>query len=458
MKGIVVEINNKDAVILAEDGLFKRIENRNYEIGQTLKLASGQKPGLRQFVLKPVISTKLLIGAARIAAVVAIGTIGAFAWHTPTSYISLDVNPSVEYSVNMFDRILEARAVNEDGEEILKDLQLKNKKIEEGLKETLDELIAEGYLADDPDSGIVIAASNEKPKEAEKMAMELKSEVQTYLETRKDVTVQVDAGAASPQKVKEAKSLGVTPGKLHLVEKLQASTTGAIEMEQWLAKPVKEINKEIKKNWETAGKKAFDGTKAFGKERQKNNADWKRDRDEDLGRDWNRDWGESWALYRKQPEKAGAEKTGGDKGRDQGGAAWDKGLHQTWSRNQDKGKDEKDWDETRDRNKDRKQEQKQDKDQKWEQRQNKEQKQKDEKWEQKQNEDRSPDGNKERKQDQDRGRNQNQTKNQDQTTPGGIENGKPGNRSGGPEESGRWTEGEDGKNDGKRSGPKKSKD
>jgi hypothetical protein len=194
MKGMVVDINKKDAVILTEDGLFKKVENRNYEIGQTLQIGPGEKTGLRRFVLKPVISSKLLTGLARIAAVIAIGTAGAFAWYTPTGYISLDVNPSVEYSVNMFDRILEVNAMNEDGEEILKDLRLKNKNIGEGLKETLDELIAEGYLADDPDSGVVIAASNEKQKEAEKW---LRVEAnQTYLEARRKLRGG-DAGAVT---------------------------------------------------------------------------------------------------------------------------------------------------------------------------------------------------------------------------------------------------------------------
>jgi len=520
MKGIVVDLNNKDAVILTEDGLFKRIENRNYEIGQTLQISSGEKTGLRRFVPKPVISSKLLIGAARIAAVIVIGTAGAFAWYTPTSYISLDVNPSVEYSINMFDRILEARAVNEDGEEILRDLQLKNKNIGEGLKETLDELIAEGYLSDDPDSGVVIAASNEKQKEAEKMAMELKAEVQTYLKARKDVTAEVDAGAASPQKVKEAKGLGVTPGKLHLVEKLQASTTGAIEMEQWLAKPVKEINKEIKKNRETAAVSAFDPT-------------WNR----------NRDWEWDWTQYGKQPEKAGVKKEVDDKGADKGRSAWEKSVYQTWSRNQkiDNGKKEPDEirglnrdikdnnqnkaaSQNESRNGDNNRKQKQDQDRKRDQKQNEDRNRdqnrspdqgrtqnqspnlknlnRNQNWEQdwsgnwnlnrqqdkngnswgrtleqkenrdqnknqnlsknkdrNQNQNQNKNQNHNQNQNQNQNHNQNQNKNLNQVTPGGIENGGNGNRPGGPGKPDRWGEGGNGGNDGdNRPGFKKSKD
>lgn len=50
--------------------------------------------------------------------------------------------------------------------------------------------------------------------------------------------------------VAEARELGVTPGKLNLVEKLQASATDIedINVEEWLTKSVKEIMKETKAN------------------------------------------------------------------------------------------------------------------------------------------------------------------------------------------------------------------
>lgn len=329
MKGIVVDINNKDAVILSDDGVFKKIKNRNYEIGQTLQIRDGGITGLKQIALKPLISSKLMAGAARIAAVLTIGTIGAFAWYTPTDYVSLDVNPSVEYTVNMFDRILDVRAVNEDGEAILSGLKLKNKNIGTGLRETLDELIAEGYLADDPDSGVVIATSNDMQIEAEKMAQELKLEVQTYLDAKEDVTAKVDAGAASPAKVQEAKTMGVTPGKLHLVEKLQASTSSAIDMQQWLTKPVKDINKEIKKNRET------DQT-------------------------WN--WGQTqnriqnWAQPEVGGSKSGNDRNSGSNGRGNGNnGSQDKNTYQTWKWNQNQTQSrnqENDQDENKGKNQD----------------------------------------------------------------------------------------------------------
>jgi hypothetical protein len=149
MKGIIMEIVQRDAVILTEDGTFARVKNQNYAVGQTVDTRESLGIDTRK---RFNIGAKWVSGAAGMAAALAISTIGAFAYYTPTDYVSMDVNPSIEYTVNMFDRILEAKAVNEDGSEILSDLDLKNKNLKEAMEETLDQLIREGYLADGPDS------------------------------------------------------------------------------------------------------------------------------------------------------------------------------------------------------------------------------------------------------------------------------------------------------------------
>ncbi len=236
MQGIVVEIEKKDAVILTKDGLFKKVKNMNYKIGQKIAIKESRKTG-----------SKLIMGAASMVAAAAICTIGAFAYYTPTDYVSLDVNPSVEYSINMFDRILNVKAVNDDGEELLIGLKLNHKTIAVAVEETIDKLVADGYLADDPNGEVVITTSNDELEKAEQLAAELKNGLQTYL-SRKGVVAEVDAEAVELERVLEARELGVTPGKLKLVDRLQESTGGAINRAEWITMPVKEINKTIKEN------------------------------------------------------------------------------------------------------------------------------------------------------------------------------------------------------------------
>lgn len=235
MKGIVVEIKSNDVVVLSDDGVISKLKNNNYEIGQVIVMKNNKSR-----------SKRFIAGAASFVATIAICTIGGFAYFTPTDYVSLDVNPSIEYSVNMFDRVLDIKAVNDDGEEILKSLYLDNHTIEEAVKLTLEELIEKGYLTDDEDGGVIVTTSNPDLEEATKLANELKAEIQSFINEQEDVIAEVEALAVGKERVEEARKLGVTPGKLNLVQKLQASTDGAINIKEWLNKPVKEINKTIK--------------------------------------------------------------------------------------------------------------------------------------------------------------------------------------------------------------------
>ena len=45
-------------------------------------------------------------------------------YFTPVAYIDFDVNPSVEFTVNRFGKVIALLAYNDDGQEILKDIDV----------------------------------------------------------------------------------------------------------------------------------------------------------------------------------------------------------------------------------------------------------------------------------------------------------------------------------------------
>lgn len=236
MKSIVLEIRNNEAVILSDDGAVSRVKNRNYEIGQVIILKQ-----------KKTFKSKFIACAAGLVAAMAISTTGAYAYYTPTSYVSLDVNPSIEYSVNMFDRVLTVKAVNDDAKEIVIDLDLKHKDITKAVEKTIDELIAAGYITQDEDANVYITVANPDEEKAEVLVQELEEETQKHID-EKGEPAKLEIEAIGKARVEEARKLGVTPGKLNLVQKLQASAPSPdeIKIEEWLNKSPKEINKTIK--------------------------------------------------------------------------------------------------------------------------------------------------------------------------------------------------------------------
>ena len=238
MKAVIVEIKNKTAAVLLADGQVIKIKNRSYDIGQQIELEEKQTSGAK----------RLAVRVASMVAVMAIGSASAFAYYTPYYYVSLDVNPSFEYAVNYFDRVLSASALDENG--ILDEAELKkldHKNIKQAVAETVEQIKEEGYFDDAGENGILIAVSGKNEEKAGKLGESLQQIVQTNTDDSEHV--EIETSNVQKEDVQEARDLGVSAGKLNLVEKLEESAeAGEINREEWISKPVKEIMDAIKEN------------------------------------------------------------------------------------------------------------------------------------------------------------------------------------------------------------------
>lgn len=77
------------------------------------------------------------MAAAACALLVFLLVAGGWVYLTPTAYLSVDVNPSLELGINRFGRVVTADAYNEDGEALLEELQVRFASWEEALEEIL---------------------------------------------------------------------------------------------------------------------------------------------------------------------------------------------------------------------------------------------------------------------------------------------------------------------------------
>lgn len=62
---------------------------------------------------------------------------GRWLYFTPTAEISIDINPSIELSVNRFDRVIAVTAFNEDGQELSRELDVKYKDYAQAVEQVL---------------------------------------------------------------------------------------------------------------------------------------------------------------------------------------------------------------------------------------------------------------------------------------------------------------------------------
>lgn len=161
MKAVVMETKNGSSVVLREDGIFEKV-NQTYEVGQTIEwnasLSARQKPKYSTLY-------RYAGAAACFAAVVTAGLGATYQTAYACSYVSVDVNPSIEFTLNRMNRVLSVTGLNDDAQTIvdeLNELGIRFDTLETALDKTQTVLQEQHYLTDS--DTILIDISSDDPK------------------------------------------------------------------------------------------------------------------------------------------------------------------------------------------------------------------------------------------------------------------------------------------------------
>lgn len=141
---------------------------------------------------------------------------GLFAYRlycTPSAYIAIEVNPSIEIILNRFDRVIDTCAYNMDGETILREIDIRNKKYEEAIAILMGQIIQDGYAKDD--SLISVTLQSDSPKSDETMLSNIESAVQLH-----HTGAQVECFAIDPLTRDTAHHLNLSPAKYLAIQAL----------------------------------------------------------------------------------------------------------------------------------------------------------------------------------------------------------------------------------------------
>ena len=97
------------------------------------------------------------------------------------SVIGIDVNPSVELSINRRERVLKAEALNQDGNQILSDMDLKGVDLNVAVNAVVGSMVTHGYL-DDLDNAILVTVSNDSMTRASALRSSVVGNIEKTLE------------------------------------------------------------------------------------------------------------------------------------------------------------------------------------------------------------------------------------------------------------------------------------
>lgn len=92
----------------------------------TLRYLEAQRTRQNRRIFQQKSYAVLRYAVAVICVFILAGAGGYSVYSRPVSYISIDVNPSIELAINRFDRVVSAKGYNQDGQDILQHVPLKN--------------------------------------------------------------------------------------------------------------------------------------------------------------------------------------------------------------------------------------------------------------------------------------------------------------------------------------------
>jgi len=244
MKGIIAEINGSHMIVIAKNGDFikcKRLPNCN--IGDEVNI-----PARNMSAIYRKIST---VAASFI--ILAMLSTGVYAYYTPYSYISVDINPSLELYVNRFDKVIDVHAFNEDAQKLLEDSAgLKNKGVDAALEQIIDNAADKGYLKENAENSVMIVVSSKSKKEEAAITSKVsKSSTAAMAKVSSDYEVILEK--TEVEKYNKAKEGNISPGKVILANKFK-EVKPDIDEEKIKRMPLQQAIKQIEKKEEMEAK------------------------------------------------------------------------------------------------------------------------------------------------------------------------------------------------------------
>ncbi|MDI3481492.1 MAG: hypothetical protein PWQ97_1147 [Tepidanaerobacteraceae bacterium] len=244
MKGVIVDIDNEYIIILNKSGDFKKICNNmpQCRIGDEIEVPDNMLTS--HFLLRrmfSIVSTRR-IAAAVIALMLLLG-MGGYAiadYFNPVTFVTMDINPSIELILNRYERVLRVDAFDDEGSILAKDAgAFKNMKLEEALGILVDRAESQNYLKE---SGTLMLTISSKQK---RVPGELDGKLKEVIKSRSAIQVIVEN--TSVEKHEEARRMKISQGKLLMYEKLK-KVNPVISLEDVKKASISSIIEELKKS------------------------------------------------------------------------------------------------------------------------------------------------------------------------------------------------------------------
>ena len=226
MKAVVLEVRGKEAAVLNTDGEIIKIRQKNLKAGDTIELSEEMLKGK-----KLSIQSAWRYGAVAAAAALFLGGGGIYSYNNviACSYVSLDINPSIEFTLNRQNLVLDVDALNEDAGEIvtaLKEEGVKKDTLSQAMEKVTELLEKYGYMDTESTDYVLVNVSCDSEQRRTLLKEEVSS-VFAGINKTNEGTVNLTVTESSVSERKSAKSLGISSGEYQEIKKIKENETAA---------------------------------------------------------------------------------------------------------------------------------------------------------------------------------------------------------------------------------------
>lgn len=175
-------------------------------------------------------------------AIICLGTFKGYSFYfEEVSFVSVDLNPSIELSLNRLDRVIGWKAYNKESEEILNSIKIKNKKYDEALETLITNEMFDRYIKDNSYISFTVYSNN---SDKESLILDnVKSCADNFIYSHHQ-TAHIEYDAVNLNLKDEAEKYDISPGKYKVIKELQ-SVNPDIKIEDYRYSSVAQIKDEI---------------------------------------------------------------------------------------------------------------------------------------------------------------------------------------------------------------------
>lgn len=190
--------------------------------------------------------TLALAAAACLCIVLFGGGIAKFQNSRVESIVGIDVNPSIELSVNRNNKVLSATPLNSDAVAILDQMDLKGVDLDIAMNAIIGSMVRNGYL-DDLENAILVTVSNDDDKKAAALRQNVVGDIKKSLDEYKVNAVVYDQQASVTDDVKKlADKYDISYGKAYFLQELvEENNLSESDMKEFAGMTMEEIAKAI---------------------------------------------------------------------------------------------------------------------------------------------------------------------------------------------------------------------